>query len=66
MGSMLQEQYERPRQRANTSMMAALDGIKRIFAPQAGPLALVRGLGLDVLNAATPLKGRIMSYAMGA
>ena len=63
---MLQEMYEQPRQRANTSMMATLDSLKRVFVPQTGILATVRGLGLDVLNAAPPLKKRIMGYAMGA
>ena len=62
----MQEMYERPRQQANTAMMAALDSLKRVFAPQQGVLATVRGLGLDLLNAAPPLKNRIMSYAMGS
>ena len=57
--------YEAPRQRANGAMMAALDGLKRAFTPQAGPLATLRGIGLDVINGTPALKQRIMSYAMG-
>ena len=46
-------------------MMAALDGLKRVFAPQAGLLASMRSLGLDIINATPPVKHRIMRYAMG-
>ena len=63
---MLQEHYERPRQAANVSMMASLDSLKRVFTPQDGPVAAVRGLGLDLLNATTAGKSRIMQYAMGS
>lgn len=47
------------------TMMGALDALGRMFKPQAGPLAAVRSLGLDALNAAPPVKQRIMRYAMG-
>ncbi len=46
-------------------MIAALDGLKRVFEPQAGLLSGLRGLGLDALNAAPGVKQRIMRYAMG-
>ncbi len=46
-------------------MMAALDGLKRIFEPQEGLLSSLRGVGLDALNAAPAVKQRIMRYAMG-
>ena len=60
-----QEAYEAPRQAANGAMIAALDGLKRVFEPQAGLLSSLRGLGLDALNAAPGAKQRIMRYAMG-
>ncbi|KAK9816974.1 hypothetical protein WJX72_007658 [[Myrmecia] bisecta] len=63
---LLEGQYERPRQRANTAMMAAIDSLKHVFTPQSGPLASLRGLGLDVVNLTPAVKGRILSYAMGA
>lgn len=60
-----QASYEGPRQRANVAMMGALDVLGRMFKPQSGPLAAVRSLGLDALNAAPPVKQRIMRFAMG-
>ena len=60
-----QASYEGPRQRANVAMMGALDVLGRMFKPQTGPLAAVRSLGLDALNAAPPVKQRIMRFAMG-
>ena len=61
----MQDVYEQPRQRENGIMMAALDSLKRVFAPQSGVLASVRGLGLDIINGTPALKSRIMKYAMG-
>ncbi len=46
-------------------MMGALDALGRVFRPQSGPLAGVRSLGLDLLNATPPAKRQIMRYAMG-
>ncbi len=60
-----QASYEGPRQRANVTMMGALDVLRRMFKPQSGPLAAVRSFGLDALNATPPVKQRIMRYAMG-
>ena len=61
----LQEHYERPRQRANVSMMAGLDLLKRLFTPQEGLLANMRNLGLDTVNIMPAVKQQIMKYAMG-
>lgn len=63
--STLQDFYERPRQRANISMTAALDGLKRVFEPQAGLTASLRNLGLGLLNELPFAKDKIMRYAMG-
>lgn len=61
----LQEHYEAPRQRANLAMMAALDGLSRVYRPQGGLLASARGLGLGLVNALPGAKQQIMRYAMG-
>lgn len=60
-----QDLYEKPRQTENGLMMAALDGLKRVFAPQSGLLASLRGVGLDIINGNPELKRQIMKYAMG-
>ncbi|CAK0761411.1 hypothetical protein CVIRNUC_002857 [Coccomyxa viridis] len=62
---LLQEMYEAPRQSENARMMTALDSLKRVFAPQDGLLASLRGLGLDLLNGSGVIKRQIMRYAMG-
>ncbi len=61
----MQEMYEAPRQSENARMMTALDSLKRVFAPQDGLLASLRGLGLDLLNGSGVIKRQIMIYAMG-
>ena len=62
----VQEMYEAPRQSENARMMTALDTLKRVFEPQDGLLASLRGLGLDLLNGSGVMKRQIMRYAMGA
>ncbi|KAL0049996.1 hypothetical protein WJX82_002364 [Trebouxia sp. C0006] len=66
-GSMtvLEEEYERPRQQANISMTAALNGLKRVFEPQTGLTARIRSIGLGLLNDVPFAKDKIMQYAMG-
>ncbi len=61
----VQDMYESPRQQENASMMTALDGLKRVFEPQDGLLASLRGLGLDMINGSDVMKRQIMKYAMG-
>ena len=61
----LQESYEAPRQRANVGMMAALDGLQKVFQPQQGWLARVRGAGLGLIDSSGLAKQQIMKYAMG-
>lgn len=61
----MQDEYEHPRQQANISMTAALDGIKRVFEPQTGLSARVRSIGLTLLNEVPFAKDKIMQYAMG-
>ena len=61
----VQAEYEAPRQRANVAMMTALDGLKRVFEPQRGVFAGLRGAGLGIINSAPPIKEQILKYAMG-
>jgi len=61
----LQDRYEVPRQRANLTMMAALDSLQRVFGLTAGPVAAARAAGLGVLHALPTVKNQIMRYAMG-
>ncbi len=60
-----QELYERPRKAGNLAMITALDCIKSAFAVQAGPATALRALGLDMINAAAPVRNGIMRFAMG-
>lgn len=46
-------------------MTAALDGLKKVFEPQAGVSARIRNIGLGMLNELPFAKDRIMKYAMG-
>ncbi|GLC55658.1 hypothetical protein PLESTB_001011700 [Pleodorina starrii] len=61
---MLYDSYEAPRRTAVLTMVAALDAIKGAFAIQAPGFAALRGLGLRLVNAATPVRNGIMQYAM--
>jgi 2-polyprenyl-6-methoxyphenol hydroxylase-like FAD-dependent oxidoreductase len=59
-----QEHYEQPRKAANLAMIAALDGVKAAFGSQAAPVAALRTLGLNLINAAGPVRNGIMQFAM--
>ena len=57
--------YERTRKGANLGMLAAMDGFKRLFGNDITPLRLVRNLGLNLTDAATPIKHLITRRALG-
>lgn len=57
--------YERWRRGENLLMLAVVDGLKRLFASPLAPVRVVRGLGLNLTNAAAPLKHFLMRRAMG-
>ena len=57
--------YERARKGANMGMLAAMDGFKRLFSNDILPLRLVRNLGLNLTDAATPVKHLITRRALG-
>ena len=57
--------YERTRKGANMGMLAAMDGFKRLFSNDVTPLRLVRNLGLNLTDAAKPVKHLIARRALG-
>lgn len=57
--------YERWRKGDNLIMIAALEGIKRLFATNLPPLRWARNQGLALTDRAWPVKNAIMRHAMG-
>ena len=57
--------FERWRKGDNLTMMATMDGFKRLFGSQLAPVTDLRNLGLSLANNLTPLKNMIMRRAMG-
>lgn len=57
--------YERARKGDNLLTMALMDGFKHLFASGLAPARLARNSGLDITNAAPPVKEWIMRRAMG-
>lgn len=59
------ERYERWRRFDNSLMLAATDGLNRLFSNDAAPIQLVRDLGLAAVERLAPLKRLFMRHAMG-
>ena len=57
--------YERARKGDNLATMLVMDGFKQLFGSRAAPLRWVRNLGLNLVDAAPPIKNQIMRAAMG-
>ena len=57
--------YERWRKSDNLPMLGIMDGFKRLFGNSLPPVRLLRNLGLNLANAAGPLKNAIARRAMG-
>jgi 2-octaprenylphenol hydroxylase len=57
--------YERARKGDNVATMAAMDGFKHLFGSRMAPVRWLRNFGLDLVDAAQPVKNRIMRSAMG-
>ncbi len=57
--------YERWRKGDNLAMLVFTDVLKRLFATSMVSIARARNLGLDLVNAATPLKLMLMRRAAG-
>ncbi|MCZ6830536.1 MAG: UbiH/UbiF/VisC/COQ6 family ubiquinone biosynthesis hydroxylase [Gammaproteobacteria bacterium] len=59
------QRYQRRRKGENLLMMAAMDGLKRLFTQQQLPLRWLRNTGMNLVGRALPLKRRLMRHAMG-
>ncbi len=57
--------YERARKGDNLATMLAMDGFKHLFGSRVPPVRWLRNAGLDLVDAATPVKNLIMRAAMG-
>ncbi len=57
--------YERARKGDNLATMLAMDGFKHLFASPVPPVRWLRNAGLDLVDAAAPVKRLIMRAAMG-
>ncbi len=57
--------YERWRKADNVVVMAAMDGFKRLFSNDIGPLKLLRNVGLTLADRAGPAKNMMMRRALG-
>lgn len=57
--------YERWRKSDNLPMLGIMDGFKRLFGNSLPPVRLLRNLGLNLTDAAGPLKNLIARRAMG-
>lgn len=59
------DRYARWRGFDNTLMLAATDGLNRLFSNALPPVRLARDLGLAAVNQIPPLKRTLMRHAMG-
>lgn len=57
--------YERWRKSDNLPMLGIMDGFKRLFGNSLPPVRLLRNLGLNLADAAGPLKNAMARRAMG-
>ncbi|MFZ1643391.1 MAG: UbiH/UbiF/VisC/COQ6 family ubiquinone biosynthesis hydroxylase [Candidatus Contendobacter sp.] len=57
--------YERWRKGDNVLMLGLMDGFKRLFGASLPPVRLLRNVGLNLTDAAGPLKNLIARRAMG-
>ncbi len=57
--------YERWRKADNVAVMAAMDGFKRLFSNDIGPLKLLRNVGLTLADHSGPVKNAMMRRALG-
>lgn len=58
-------QYEKHRRRHNFVMMQSMDMFYRVFSNDILPIKILRNLGLGVAGKASPLKQKVMAFAMG-
>ena len=63
--SQVLKRYARWRRFDSTLMLAATDGLNRLFSNDFGPLKIARSLGLTAVNQLPPLKRIFMRHPMG-
>ncbi|MFQ6017820.1 MAG: FAD-dependent monooxygenase, partial [Kiloniellaceae bacterium] len=59
------QRYQRWRRFDNVMLMAATDGLNRLFSNDLAPLRLARDLGLAAVDRMPPVKRLFMRHAMG-
>lgn len=57
--------YQRRRKADNLTMMALMEGFKRLFEQQSGLVGLLRNQGMALVNQLGPLKQQIIKQAVG-
>ena len=57
--------YERARRGENMAMLAAMDGLKRLFGNDIAPVATARSLGLAAVDRLPSVKRLFMERALG-
>jgi 2-polyprenyl-6-methoxyphenol hydroxylase-like FAD-dependent oxidoreductase len=57
--------YERRRRSDNAIAAHSFDAIQRVFGSDAMPLAILRGLGLSIVDKVAPLKRAFARLAAG-
>jgi 2-octaprenylphenol hydroxylase len=57
--------YERWRKADNVTVMAAMDGLQRLFSNDVAPLKVLRGMALTLADRSGPAKGLMMRRALG-
>ena len=66
LGSLLTlNRYQRQRKPENLTMMAAMEGFKRLFAADNLAVRLLRNIGLSQVNKLKPVKNEIIKQVMG-
>jgi len=64
-GLRILRQFERERKGSNMTMLAAMDGFKRLFSNRVKAVSMIRNAGLTLVNNAGPIKQFFVRYAMG-
>jgi 2-octaprenylphenol hydroxylase len=61
----LLKRYQRQRKADNLAMMAAVEGLKRLFQPLPLPFRWARNMGMNIFHDQSQLKNKVIKHAMG-
>ena len=61
----LLKRYQRQRKADNLAMMAAVEGLKRLFQPLPLPFRWLRNVGMNIFHEQSQLKNKVIKHAMG-